>query len=487
MNPGEYIEVNIGTSRDPKIVKIGKGTNVEERKKLTNLLREYQDVLAFSYDELKVYREDIMEHTIPLKDENAKPLHQKLRQINPNLAPLVQKELSKMLAAGIIAQTRHSTWCSNLVIVRKNNGTIRLCVDFQNLNLACNKDNYPLPNMETMLHRVTGSGMMSLLDGFSGYNQLSTYQLFTRKQKLVALPLQVVVVEASFQHWDLDFIGKFHENSSNGYSWILTTTNYFTKWVEAIPAKNAIEKVIMDFIENNIITRFGVPAKITTDNAKAFSSLEFSSFCFKYGIVLSHSSNYYPQGNGLVESSNKNPITIIKKIIGDNKWAWDSKIKYALWAYTITKKQATGKSPFELVYGLDVTLPVHLKLPSYQLLQHFSTNKDVVQNIIDQILELDEAHRTAFDSICKIEFNIKKSFDKSSRSRSLQVGDMVLLWDCKNEKPGKHKKFDNLWLGPYIIRDIVGPNSFHLRKLGGEPLDLPANGQILKLFFKYDI
>ena len=47
LDPGEYLEVNIGTSENPKIVKIGKGTSVEERKKLTNLLREYQDVLAF--------------------------------------------------------------------------------------------------------------------------------------------------------------------------------------------------------------------------------------------------------------------------------------------------------------------------------------------------------------------------------------------------------------------------------------------------------
>ena len=102
-------------------------------------------------------------------------------------------------------------------------------------------------------------------------------------------------------------------------------------------------------------------------------------------------------------------------------------------------------------------------------------------------MELDEARRTTFDAICKNQSNLKKSFDKSSRYRSLQVGDMVLLWDRKNEKPGKHKKFDSLWLGPYIIRDIAGPNSFHLRKLDGEPLDLPTNGQMLKLFFKDDI
>ena len=76
-----------------------------------------------------------------------------------------------MLEAGIIAPTRHSSWCSNLVIVRKNNWSIRICIDFRNLNTSCLKDNYPLPDMETLLQRVTGSRMMSMLDGFFGYNQ----------------------------------------------------------------------------------------------------------------------------------------------------------------------------------------------------------------------------------------------------------------------------------------------------------------------------
>jgi transposase InsO family protein len=121
----------------------------------------------------------------------------------------------------------------------------------------------------------------------------------------------------------------------------------------------------MDFLEDKIVTRFGVPTKITTYNAKAFGSTELSSFCFKYDIVLSHSSNYYPQGNGLAESSNKNLMTIIKTTVGDNKKSWDSKIKFSLWADRITKKSAIGKSPFELMYVLDATLPVHLRLPTY--------------------------------------------------------------------------------------------------------------------------
>jgi hypothetical protein len=107
------------------MVKVGKRTPKEKREEIIKLLREYRDVLAFTYDELKFYREDVIQHVIPLKEET-NPFRQKLRQINPNLAPLVQKELRRMLAAGIISQTRHSSWCSNLVVARKKNVQIEL-------------------------------------------------------------------------------------------------------------------------------------------------------------------------------------------------------------------------------------------------------------------------------------------------------------------------------------------------------------------------
>ena len=103
----DYVEINIGTDKDPKLIKIGKCTSEKERNILINLIKDYRDVLAFIYDELKAYQEDVFQHTIPLKEEakEVKPLRQKIRQINPKLAPIVQKELQKMLTAGIIAPT----------------------------------------------------------------------------------------------------------------------------------------------------------------------------------------------------------------------------------------------------------------------------------------------------------------------------------------------------------------------------------------------
>ena len=63
------MEINIGTEKYPKLIKIGKRTLKKERNSLINLIKEYRDVLVFIYDELKAYREDVFQHTIPLTEE----------------------------------------------------------------------------------------------------------------------------------------------------------------------------------------------------------------------------------------------------------------------------------------------------------------------------------------------------------------------------------------------------------------------------------
>lgn len=99
-------------------------------------------------------------------------MRQKPRMMNLKLKPLVKLELEKIEKARIIFSIRHSEWVSNLVVVRLKNREIHLCVDFRDLNQALLKDNYPFPNMESLLQQVTRSKIMSMLDGFLGYNQV---------------------------------------------------------------------------------------------------------------------------------------------------------------------------------------------------------------------------------------------------------------------------------------------------------------------------
>eukprot|EP00253_Pinus_taeda_P027971 PITA_27971 len=104
--------------------------------------------------------------------DNEKPVQQKLRKIHPNLENEIKTELNKLLKARIIFPVKHSKWVSNMVLVRNKSGDIRICIDFRNLNKACQKDNFSLPPMEPILQAVAGSELMSFLDGFSGYNQV---------------------------------------------------------------------------------------------------------------------------------------------------------------------------------------------------------------------------------------------------------------------------------------------------------------------------
>jgi transposase InsO family protein len=132
---------------------------------------------------------------------------------------------------------------------------------------------------------------------------------------------------------------------------ILTATDYFTKWIEAVPGRQATDSVIIKFLENNILSRFGCPRKIITDNAAAFRSKKLIDFYNRYHIGLGHSTTYYPQGNGLVESSKKTLVNIIKKKLQENKKSWHDKLVFALWVDRLTTKRSIGMSPYQLVYG----------------------------------------------------------------------------------------------------------------------------------------
>ena len=125
-----------------------------------------------------------------------------------------------------------------------------------------------------------------------------------------------------------------------------------------------------NFIDQYIITRFGLPSALMFDNASYFSRNSMIEFALKRGFKLKYSANYYPQGNGLDESTNKNLIRIIKRTVDQNQNNWQKALIYALWADRITQKASIDTSPFNLVYGKEVVLSTHLAIPSLSLVQY---------------------------------------------------------------------------------------------------------------------
>lgn len=145
-------------------------------------------------------------------------------------------------------------------------------------------------------------------------------------------------MEEPFRKWGLDFIGEINPPSIGQHKWILTTTNYFTKWVEAIPARNTTSSVVIKFMEENILSCFGFHRKIITNNAQVLKFVKFISFCQKLNIIIGHSTTYYHQGNSLAESSNKTMVRVLKKTIIENHKNLDTQLKFSLWANQATPK-----------------------------------------------------------------------------------------------------------------------------------------------------
>jgi hypothetical protein len=129
----DIAECNIGMQDEPRFIKLSSSLTREQRVEYIELLREFADMFAWTYEDLKTYDTSVIEHKIPLKEE-ARPFRQKLRQINHMLLPIMEKEVKKLLDVQIIVPLRYFEWVANLVPVRKKSGEIRLCVDFRNLN-----------------------------------------------------------------------------------------------------------------------------------------------------------------------------------------------------------------------------------------------------------------------------------------------------------------------------------------------------------------
>jgi hypothetical protein len=206
------------------------------------------------------------------------------------------------------------------------------------------------------------------------------------------------------------------------------------------------------------------------------------NLCHKYNIILGHSTAYYPRGNGLAESSNKSLMTIIKKSLTENKKGWHIHLKYALWANRIGTKKSIGMSHFQLVYRINVILPINLSLPVMKLWHDANEEPNDITRRINQIIEVQQNIVEVDDKLQKYQDNMKALLDKKAKNMRFLPSDLVLKWEARKEDVGKHGKFDYLWFRPFKIAATEGKNSFSLENLNGEILDAPINGRYLKHF-----
>ena len=143
------------------------------------------------------------------------------------------------------------------------------------------------------------------------------------------------------------------------------------------------------------------------------------------------------------------------------------KLTVTLWVYQTTYKVTTQATPFSLVYGLEVTLPINHEVEFFRVaIGSCLTENQSLKNKLTNLEELDERRRMAAQHIEAIQRQRKIIFNKRHKKRALRSGMIVMIQDARKlEFPGK---FDAVWLGPYLVREAFPNNSSQLKTLNGE-------------------
>eukprot|EP00253_Pinus_taeda_P008535 PITA_08535 len=263
-------------------------------------------------------------------------------------------------------------------------------------------------------------------------------KIYQRKMCASPAPLHPVVTFGPFSKWEIDYM-TCNPRSVRGHGYIIVAVYYFRKWVEAMPTLSEDGHTAVQFLFNHVISRFRVPQAIITDHGKHFCNHMMIDLTTQLGLRHDSLTPYYPQANSQVEAVNKDAINF---------------------------------TPFQLVYGLEATLPIECEIPSLKLAVEFLPDTTPVEEHLLYLERLDETRRLASLAIEAQKKRVKTHFDNTVHPRSFIEGDLVLLYDQANDKLGAGK-FEPMWHRPYIVKRVLQKGAYELIDYEGNPLDKP--------------
>ncbi|KZR96634.1 Uncharacterized protein APZ42_008916, partial [Daphnia magna] len=175
-------------------------------------------------------------------------------------------------------------------------------------------------------------------------------------------PLQPLTpVNRVWERIAMDVVGPIQE-SVKGYKYILVLSDYASRFVFTFPMKNQTAQTIANILVNKLITKYGAPEIVLTDQGKNFLSNIVQEICKLFRIKQMRTTAYHPQIDGLVERFNRTLCDMLAFYVVDEPEEWDRYLPFVTFAYN-TSKQATLKdSPFYLFYGREPILPNDIKI-----------------------------------------------------------------------------------------------------------------------------
>ncbi|XP_028106474.1 protein NYNRIN-like [Camellia sinensis] len=293
-------------------------------------------------------------------------------------------------------------------------------------------------------------------------------QKFAHQIHQLARDLLPLTSPWQFALWGLDIVGPLPAAPGNR-KFFIAATDYFTKWVEAEPLATIKEKDVKKFVWQNIITRFGIPRALVSDNGTQFDGKLFRGFCEELKIKFYNSTPAYPQSNGQAEASNKTILDGLKKRLEKAKGKWAEELPNVLWAYRTTPRRSTGKTPFTLAYGMEAVIPLEIGMPT---IRSESFQPDLNNEAVASELDLAKERRErALVHIAAYQQELSKKYNKAVHPRLFKVGDWVLRKVLGNTVVQGEGKLGANWEGPYklfqtlslLALDVKDSNAFVIK------------------------
>lgn len=172
-------------------------------------------------------------------------------------------------------------------------------------------------------------------------------------------PMQIQGAGRPIERTATDILGELPMTEC-GNRYILVVSDYFTKWTECFAIPNMEARTVADKIVREVITRFGVPTMIHSDQGKQFEGHLFTEMCKMLNVKKTRTTPYHPQSDGMVERFNKTLVRMLKTYVNDHQSDWDEYLPYVTMAYRSVEHETTGCSPNYLMLGREVQTPLDI-------------------------------------------------------------------------------------------------------------------------------
>ncbi len=276
--------------------------------------------------------------------------------------------------------------------------------------------------------------------------------------------MQPVRIEKPWERLSVDLIGPMPK-TKKGNEYALVVIDTASNWVECFPLRsNQATAAKCAELVLSIMTRYGFPRKIVSDNGSQFASDLWIKIMNLLHIWVVFTSPYHP-GPNAVERTNRNIKAYLKKYFSDHQRNWDESIQHMLFALRNAKCKRTGLTPAQLVLGKNMTAPLDIVLPA----------KDFVPDTEKNIRDYGESLKNkmqcmvqyAMDNSKLAKLESKLYFDPSHKDVQFNVGDHVLLKThvLSKKAAGISGKLSSEREGPYVILRKISPLNYELGEI----------------------